>query len=64
MTSKAFARFETAAKANQFLNTHISCFTAPFVNFLSRESECVQRSAMWIVFPDLELRDALVRLFV
>ena len=52
MTSKAFARFETAAKANQFLNTHISCFTAAFLN--SRESECVQRSAMWIVFPDLE----------
>ena len=54
MTSKAFARFETAAKANQFLNTHISCFTAPFLTFLSRESERVQRSAMWIVFPDLE----------
>ena len=54
MTSKAFARFETAAKANQFLNTHISCFTAAFLNFLSRESERVQRSALWIVFPDLE----------
>lgn len=54
MTTKGFARFETVAKADQFLNTHISCFTAAFLNFLSRESERVQISAMWIVFPDLE----------
>ena len=64
MTSKGYVRFETAAKANQFLSTHISCFTAAFLNFLSRVSERVQRSAMWIVFPDLEYRDALVRPFV
>ena len=54
MTSKGYVGFETATKTNQFLNTHISCFTAAFLNFLSRESERVQRSAMWIVFPDLE----------
>ena len=64
MTSKGYVRFERVAKANQFLNTHISCFTAAFLNFLSCESERVQRSAMWIVFPGLEYRDALVRPFV
>ena len=60
MTSKGYARFETVAKASQFLNTHITCFTAAFfISCLVKSSASRVASCEYFSRADLEYSDAL-----
>ena len=60
MTSMGYGRFETVAKANPFLNTHISCFTAAFlISYLVKSSSSREASCELFSLADLEYSDAL-----